>query len=152
MTMTRGRREDAAGPSRTEASNRYMTAVAMEESTSWRASQQNQQEHSGDGEDADDDAKKMELADDVCYKTSFASAHSIFFVRPGPGCQMRRVDGPSDAVDAARLRGFVPAVPSRDSDIVAAGSNLDVGALSRGRRDAPVGGISLLLAALECPE
>ena len=65
---------------------------------------------------------------------------------------MRRVDGPSDAVNAARSRGFAPAVPSRDSDISAAGSNPDVGALSRGRRDAAVGGISRLLAALECPK
>ena len=54
-------------------SDRYMTAVAVGESTSWRASQQSQQDHSGDGEDADDDdydARQMEFADEVCYKTS----------------------------------------------------------------------------------
>ena len=135
--MTRGRREDAAGSSRTKALNRYMTVVAMEESTSWRASQQSQQEHSGEGED--DDVKQMELADKVCYKTSFASSRSIFSVRPSPGCQMRLVDGSSNAVNAACYCGFAPVVPSRDSDIGAAGSNPDVGGGSR------------LLAVLECP-
>ena len=65
--------------------DRYMTAVTMEESTSWRASQQNQQEHSGDREDAGAAAKQMELADEVCYKTSFASARSTFLPDPVRG-------------------------------------------------------------------
>ena len=66
----------------------------------------------------------------------------------------RGVDGPSDSADAAPSRDFAPTVQSRDLGTVSAGSVPDpnVGVLSRGRRDALVGGSISLLAALECPE
>ena len=76
--------------------------------------------------------------------------------RLGPQSQRGRpgFDGPGDVADAAPSLCFAPAVRSPDSDIVAAGSVLDpdMGVLSRGRRDAPVGGSSRLLAALKRPE
>ena len=66
----------------------------------------------------------------------------------------RRVDGPSDSADAAPSRDFAPTVQSRDLDTVAAGSVPDpnMGVLSRGWRDALVGGSIRLLTTLECPE
>ena len=81
-------------------------------------------------------------------------SHDIFFTTGPSRVSGQRADGPSNAADAAPSRGFAPAVRSRESDIVAAGSvpDSDVGVLSRDRRDASVGGSSRLLAALEFPE